>query len=110
MTLGIGIAICLGQQTVANTLPKPIRDVAGNCVVFAIPPITDCKDVSNNGGESDQIVNNFYVDAAQNGVCENPPKPTHNVIVFTPNTSNTTNGLVGTDNHLSSESPLVTLR
>ncbi|HBB03409.1 TPA: hypothetical protein DCZ39_00685 [Patescibacteria group bacterium] len=42
LTLGLGIAMCFGPYTVGKALPKPFRDLGGNCVVFAVPPMTSC--------------------------------------------------------------------
>ena len=88
ITLWMGIAICLGPQKPANALPKPIRDIAWNCIVMAIPPKTRCKDEGNLGGQSDQQLPSFRVDDPR-WSCSTP---THkgNTIVFQPETSTTT--------------------
>jgi len=42
LTAKLGIGICFGPYGI--DLPKPFRDVAGNCIVFAVDPgIGKCK-------------------------------------------------------------------
>ncbi|MEI7557818.1 MAG: hypothetical protein WCJ45_03115 [bacterium] len=42
LTLGMGMAMCFGPYSMGIKLPKPFRDIAGNCIVFALPPLTTC--------------------------------------------------------------------
>jgi hypothetical protein len=33
----IGVAMCLGPYAMGIRLPKPFRDIAGNCIVISVP-------------------------------------------------------------------------
>ena len=46
LTLGLGIAMCFGPYATSVILPKPFRDLGGNCIVFAVPPLTSCPKTS----------------------------------------------------------------
>ena len=52
LTLGLGMAMCFGPYTVGSALPKPFRDLGGNCIVFALPPLTTCKATSTSGSNT----------------------------------------------------------
>lgn len=84
LTLGMGIAICLGPYSLGKTLPKPFRDLGGNCIVFTIPPLTKCKDKSDNGGQPDQEIEPTMYEASNNGTCTSTEGHAHNIIVFDP--------------------------
>ncbi|MCX6825442.1 MAG: VCBS repeat-containing protein [candidate division SR1 bacterium] len=96
LTLGLGIAMCFGPYTVGKALPKPFRDLGGNCVVFAVPPLTKCTPDKAGGGDdqpNQESLGSSMVAAAGQGTCNNPPR-IGNSIVFangietTVNTSN----------------------
>jgi hypothetical protein len=36
------MAMCFGPYTIGKAIPKPARDLLGNCIVFALPPMTSC--------------------------------------------------------------------
>jgi hypothetical protein len=38
--------MCFGPYTVGKAVPKPFRDLGGNCIVFAIPSLTKCANTS----------------------------------------------------------------
>lgn len=71
LTLGVGIAICLWPYGAGVTLPKPIRDIAGNCIVFAIPSwkkgcLATDTDTSKSADEIDP-------DLMSEDICEHSP-------------------------------------
>lgn len=77
LTLGLGMAMCFGPYTVGSALPKPFRDIWGNCIVFAIPPLTTCETTSTSGENQEaktESYNPSFVSAASQWTCNNPPK------------------------------------
>lgn len=95
LTLGLGMAMCFGPYTVGKALPKPFRDLWGNCVVFALPPLTTCKDTNEGTDQpSKESLWSSMVAAAGQGTCNNPPR-IGNTIAFT---SDTTTNSVNTAN------------
>jgi hypothetical protein len=97
LTLGVGIAMCFGTYATSVILPKPFRDLGGNCVVFAVPPITNCPKDSNAGNNqpSTEVIQPSIVAAGGQGTCNNPPKIS-NTIAFDDTTQ--TNTIVSTAN------------
>lgn len=76
MTLGLGIAICVWPYSLGVKLPKPIRDIGGNCIVFAIPwAMLPC----NSDGSVNDTATTKWADEVDpdlvnnNGSCQNPP-------------------------------------
>lgn len=61
--------------------------MGGNCVVFALPPMTNCSESSQNTGPQTQSIDANIVNAANVGVCNNPPK-IGNTMTFAANTTN----------------------
>ncbi len=48
LTLWLGIAMCFWPYSLGIKIPKPFSDIGGNCLVFALPPITKCpEEVAN---------------------------------------------------------------
>lgn len=93
LTLWLGIAMCFGPYSVGKALPKPFRDLWGNCIVFALPPLTrDCGD--NEWPSTTDTYDESFVNASKGGTCNNPPK-IGNTIVFADD--NVTNS--GTNNN-----------
>jgi len=39
LTLGMGVALCFGPYKMGTNIPKPFRDIGGNCIVVALPPL-----------------------------------------------------------------------
>lgn len=63
LTLGLGMAICLGPYALWVRLPKPFRDIVWNCVVFALPPLTGkCKAASKTPTTPGSLVTESYDD------------------------------------------------
>jgi len=88
LTMGLGMAMCFGPYTLGKALPKPLRDIAGNCIVFALPPMTSCDE-----GTTDNITESIappLVDAAGQWICNTPPK-LGNTIVFAEDNNNGNN-------------------
>ncbi|MEI6775068.1 MAG: hypothetical protein WCL18_10275, partial [bacterium] len=82
--------MCFGPYTVGKALPKPFRDLGGNCIVFALPPLTACKNTSTNDAiNQPDTYSPRLVSAAGQGTCNNPPK-IGNTIAFAPNNITTT--------------------
>jgi len=67
LTMGLGLAVCLGPQAWFNNIPSPFQDVAGNCVVLALPSPTVCG--SEDGGSIDWDL----FDALDKNSCATPP-------------------------------------
>ena len=89
LTLGLGIAMCFGPYSVGKALPKPFRDLGGNCIVFAVPPLTKCP--STNEGINQPTKESLWssmVAAAGQWTCNNPPR-IGNTIIMAGNTQNT---------------------
>lgn len=51
LTLWLGIALCFGPYSVGSAIPKPFNNLWGNCIVFAVPPISVCGNSSNTNNE-----------------------------------------------------------
>ena len=82
LTLGLGIAMCFGPYSIGKILPKPFRDLGGNCIVFAVPPLTSCPKTSVGINQpSTESLWSSMVAAAGQWTCNNPPK-IGNTIVF----------------------------
>lgn len=93
LTLGLGMAMCFWPYGVGVKLPKPFRDMGGNCIVFALPPLTSCSSTNEGVGNDEPSVETYdpsIAAAADVGTCNNPPKFS-NTIVFVPDTPSTTN-------------------
>jgi hypothetical protein len=97
LTLGMGMAFCFGNYGVSVKLPKPFRDIAGNCLVFALPAPSICTNKKNTDNANSSsttpapdIVNDAYVQAAGNGTCNNPAQVSSTVARRTSNNSDTT--------------------
>ncbi|MCF7835358.1 VCBS repeat-containing protein, partial [Candidatus Gracilibacteria bacterium] len=54
LTMQVGIAMCMGPYAAGINLPKPFRDIGGNCVVVAIPIPLPCGDKKNSSTDGDQ--------------------------------------------------------
>ncbi|MFZ2718776.1 MAG: VCBS repeat-containing protein, partial [Candidatus Absconditicoccaceae bacterium] len=54
LTMQIGVAMCLGPYSLGANLPKPFRDIAGNCIVVALPIPLPCGKKSNSTTSTDQ--------------------------------------------------------
>lgn len=97
LTMGLGIAICLGPYGVSTKLPKPFRDIGGNCIVIGIPGGQSCTEENNDTSTS--RANTTYpqalAEAATNGSCTNPPS-VGNKIVFASNGSSVDTNNKGT--------------
>lgn len=92
LTLGLGMAMCFGPYTVGKALPKPFRDLWGNCIVFALPPLTTCSTVNTTGTinqPNNQSLWSSMVAAAGQWTCNNPPR-IGNTIVFAGDTQTAT--------------------
>lgn len=97
MTMGIGFAICLWPYSLATKLPKPFRDLWGNCVVFATPAggAYNCAaantPTSSPGTKQWDEYDPAFVDAASNGACSNPPSKGNRIVFATENQTISTN-------------------
>jgi|GEM_PF-4002052 len=48
LTAKLGIGICFGPYTLGIKLPKPFKDIMGNCIVFAVDPgIGKCQNTTD---------------------------------------------------------------
>jgi hypothetical protein len=48
LTAKLGIAVCFGSYGIGAKIPKPFRDIMGNCITFAVDPgIGKCEAVKN---------------------------------------------------------------
>jgi len=69
-------------MAVGSNIPQPFRDIGGNCIVVAatLPSSCGAGDNDNDGLDSDQILEDWMLDATDYGVCTNPPQvsPTGN--------------------------------
>ncbi len=89
LTLWLGMAMCFGPYSVGKAIPKPFRDMGGNCVVFALPPLTTCtKTGANLNTPTTESLGSSMINAAGQGTCNNPPK-IGNTIVFVENNEKT---------------------
>jgi len=89
LTLGLGIAMCFWPYAVGVQIPKPFGDLWGNCIVFALPPITTCPEDSGDPeyyGPKTETQKSDFGNAAKQGICTTPPKIS-NTIVFDEETS-----------------------
>lgn len=92
LTLGLGMAMCFGPYTVGKALPKPFRDLGGNCIVFALPPLTKCSNTASTGTANQPSTESLWssmVAAAGHGTCNTPPK-IGNTIAFAPDNTEST--------------------
>lgn len=72
LTMGLGVAICLGPMNISTKIPQPFRDIAGNCVVVGgLLPLPCSGD--GDGNASDQTVPADLMDSVDGPRCEQPP-------------------------------------
>ena len=81
--------MCFGPYTVGKALPKPFRDMGGNCIVIALPPLTTCKNTSTPNQPAVDSYDPNMVAAATIGSCNNPPK-IGNTVVFAADSNTST--------------------
>jgi len=74
LTMGLGIAFCFWPQRPMSMIPSPLRDIAGNCIVFAIPFSNTC----NQWGWEDWLLDEIALDTntidASKVQCTNQPR------------------------------------
>lgn len=90
MTLGLGIALCVGPYGVGAKLPKPFRDIAGNCIIFAIPGAMLPCNGDNSANDTatskgwDEVNPDLVTD---NGSCQTPPIIGNKIVFASTNNS-----------------------
>jgi hypothetical protein len=51
LTMSMGVAICLGPMGAGINMPSPVGDIAGNCIVTALPSfLQKCQNTTNPNG------------------------------------------------------------
>ena len=96
LTLGLWIAMCFWPYWVGIKLPKPFRDLWGNCVVFALPPITVCpKEPTTDVGPQTNKIDSYLKKAARWWTC-NTPSTKQSTQINTTNNESTTIETVST--------------
>jgi len=90
LTLWMGIAICLGPYSVWWALPKPFRDMWWNCIVFALPPLTNCWDDKKSWWTTiePEITSPNLYNASKNWTCNNPAKIWNSIVFDESSSSN----------------------
>ncbi len=72
LTMWMWFAMCFGPQKAMNAIPSPLRDIAWNCIVFAIPFDSSCGDDNDNSQDDDQEIDkNLYEN--KNLTCDQAP-------------------------------------
>ncbi len=82
LTLGMGMAMCFGPYSMGIKLPKPFRDIAGNCIVFALPPLTTCG-WGTTGAKAEPQMDTYtqsMAAAATQWACNAPAKITKTIV------------------------------
>lgn len=82
--------MCFGPYTIGSKIPKPFRDIGGNCIVFALPPLTSCPNTNEGTNQpKKEVVTSSMVKAGSQGTCNNPPKIGKTLVVSTNGSSTT---------------------